>query len=238
MGYIPGLDGIRAIAVMGVLLYHADLDFIPGGFLGVDVFFVLSGFLITSLLLEQYQRSGRINFKVFYLGFRLLFRAATGTVIRNGNFAAFGGWLLQEVIHHPHFDQCYSSSFISLPLPVAGVPLARGKRYAGRSRMGYMGLFTHGVRMLMPFSERIATRGIVASGALTGAGLAWLAAAAWLGASIALPAFVVLYATLCLGISLVLFATFSQSKARSLRGLTPIGTAPRPVHEPPSAAGR
>ena len=68
MGYIPGLDGIRAIAVMGVLLYHADLDFIPGGFLGVDVFFVLSGFLITSLLLEQYQRSGRINFKVFYLG--------------------------------------------------------------------------------------------------------------------------------------------------------------------------
>ena len=65
MGYIPGLDGIRAIAVLGVLLYHADLDFIPGGFLGVDVFFVLSGFLITSLLLEQYQRSGRINFKVF-----------------------------------------------------------------------------------------------------------------------------------------------------------------------------
>ncbi|MDP2013004.1 MAG: acyltransferase, partial [Actinomycetota bacterium] len=68
MGYIPGLDGIRAIAVMGVLLYHADLEFIPGGFLGVDVFFVLSGFLITSLLLEQYQRSGSINFKVFYLG--------------------------------------------------------------------------------------------------------------------------------------------------------------------------
>ncbi len=76
MGYIPGLDGIRAIAVLGVLLYHADLDFIPGGFLGVDVFFVLSGFLITSLLLEQYQRSGRINFKVFYLGrIRRLFPA-------------------------------------------------------------------------------------------------------------------------------------------------------------------
>jgi len=76
MGYLPGLDGIRAIAVLGVLLYHVDLGFLPGGFLGVDVFFVLSGFLITSLLLEQFQRTGRINFKGFYLGrIRRLFPA-------------------------------------------------------------------------------------------------------------------------------------------------------------------
>jgi peptidoglycan/LPS O-acetylase OafA/YrhL len=68
MGYLPGLDGIRALAVIGVLLYHADLDWIPGGFLGVDVFFVLSGFLITSLILEEFDRSGRIDFAKFYLG--------------------------------------------------------------------------------------------------------------------------------------------------------------------------
>ncbi len=68
MGYLPGLDGIRALAVLGVLLYHADLTWITGGFLGVDVFFVLSGFLITSLLLEEFDRSGRINFGRFYLG--------------------------------------------------------------------------------------------------------------------------------------------------------------------------
>jgi peptidoglycan/LPS O-acetylase OafA/YrhL len=68
MGYLPGLDGIRALAVIGVLLYHADLTWISGGFLGVDVFFVLSGFLITSLLLEEYDRSGRIRFGRFYLG--------------------------------------------------------------------------------------------------------------------------------------------------------------------------
>jgi peptidoglycan/LPS O-acetylase OafA/YrhL len=68
MGYLPGLDGVRALAVLGVLLYHADLTWISGGFLGVDVFFVLSGFLITSLLLEEYDRSGRINFGRFYLG--------------------------------------------------------------------------------------------------------------------------------------------------------------------------
>lgn len=68
MGYLPGLDGLRALAVMGVLLYHADLPFMPGGFLGVDVFFVLSGFLITSLILEEFDRSGRVDFKAFYLG--------------------------------------------------------------------------------------------------------------------------------------------------------------------------
>lgn len=68
MGYLPGLDGVRALAVLGVLLYHADLTWISGGFLGVDVFFVLSGFLITSLLLEEFDRSGRINFARFYLG--------------------------------------------------------------------------------------------------------------------------------------------------------------------------
>jgi peptidoglycan/LPS O-acetylase OafA/YrhL len=68
MGYLPGLDGVRALAVIGVLLYHADLTWITGGFLGVDVFFVLSGFLITSLLLEEYDRAGRIDFRRFYLG--------------------------------------------------------------------------------------------------------------------------------------------------------------------------
>ncbi len=68
MGYLPGLDGIRALAVIGVLLYHADLTWISGGYLGVDVFFVLSGFLITSLILEEFDRSGRIDFATFYLG--------------------------------------------------------------------------------------------------------------------------------------------------------------------------
>ena len=68
MGYIPGLDGIRAIAVLGVLLYHGDVSFVQGGFLGVDVFFVLSGFLITTLIAEEFTRTGRINFGKFYLG--------------------------------------------------------------------------------------------------------------------------------------------------------------------------
>ena len=52
MPRLPGLDGLRALAVAGVVLYHLDLPWMPGGFLGVDVFFVLSGFLITTLVVE------------------------------------------------------------------------------------------------------------------------------------------------------------------------------------------
>ncbi len=65
--YVPGLDGLRAIAVILVLLYHADLGCLPGGFLGVEVFFVLSGYLITSLLLAEWDEWGRIDIPGFWL---------------------------------------------------------------------------------------------------------------------------------------------------------------------------
>jgi hypothetical protein len=66
--YLPGLDGMRALAVFAVLLYHAQLPWIPGGFLGVEVFFVISGYLITALLLAEWRQLGRINLKAFWLG--------------------------------------------------------------------------------------------------------------------------------------------------------------------------
>src|SRR5918995_4763128 len=56
-----------AIAVIAVLLYHADLAWIPGGFLGVEVFFVISGYLITALLLAEWRQRGRIDLKTFWL---------------------------------------------------------------------------------------------------------------------------------------------------------------------------
>jgi peptidoglycan/LPS O-acetylase OafA/YrhL len=65
--YSPGLDGLRAFAVIAVLLYHADLTWIPGGFLGVEVFFVISGYLITALLLTEWRQRGRIDLKTFWL---------------------------------------------------------------------------------------------------------------------------------------------------------------------------
>jgi peptidoglycan/LPS O-acetylase OafA/YrhL len=67
MGYQPSLDGIRAIAVAAVLLFHADFRWIPGGFLGVDVFFVVSGYLITSLLLEERRGAMTNDLKHFWL---------------------------------------------------------------------------------------------------------------------------------------------------------------------------
>jgi peptidoglycan/LPS O-acetylase OafA/YrhL len=67
MKYVPALDGVRAIAVAAVLLYHGGVTWFPGGFLGVDVFFVLSGYLITSLLLAQLRDSGHIQLGRFWL---------------------------------------------------------------------------------------------------------------------------------------------------------------------------
>ena len=65
--YLPGVDGLRALAVLAVLLYHAELPWIQGGFLGVDVFFVISGYLITSLLLAEWSQRGRIDLPAFWL---------------------------------------------------------------------------------------------------------------------------------------------------------------------------
>ena len=65
--HMPGLDGVRAIAVVAVLVFHLDPTWLPGGFLGVDVFFTLSGFLITSLLLAELDATGGLRFGRFYL---------------------------------------------------------------------------------------------------------------------------------------------------------------------------
>ena len=66
--YLPGLDGLRALAVVAVLLFHAGLPWFPGGFVGVEVFFVISGYLITSLLLAEWRQRGRVDLRAFWLG--------------------------------------------------------------------------------------------------------------------------------------------------------------------------
>lgn len=65
MKYRPEIDGIRAIAVLAVIFYHIESSWLPGGFLGVDVFFVLSGFLITSILSDQFEQG--ISLKSFWI---------------------------------------------------------------------------------------------------------------------------------------------------------------------------
>ena len=65
--YIPAIDGLRAVAVIAVMLYHLGFKWIPGGFLGVDLFFVISGYVITRLLLDSIQRSGGLDLRAFYV---------------------------------------------------------------------------------------------------------------------------------------------------------------------------
>src|ERR1700724_3528586 len=63
---LAGLDGLRGLAVLSVMTFHFGASWLPGGFFGVDIFYVLSGFLITSLLLQESTRTGRIRLKHFW----------------------------------------------------------------------------------------------------------------------------------------------------------------------------
>jgi peptidoglycan/LPS O-acetylase OafA/YrhL len=65
--YLPGIDALRALAVLAVFFYHAHVAWMPGGFLGVDVFFGISGYLITTLLLREFRRGGAVHLGRFWL---------------------------------------------------------------------------------------------------------------------------------------------------------------------------
>ena len=65
--YLPGLDGMRALAVVAVMIYHANSSWLPGGFLGVEMFFVISGYLITLLLIAERERDYGISLTDFWI---------------------------------------------------------------------------------------------------------------------------------------------------------------------------
>ena len=65
--YMPGLDGVRALAVLAVTAYHEQFGWAPGGLLGVGIFFTLSGYLITDLLVGQWSADGRVQLRDFWL---------------------------------------------------------------------------------------------------------------------------------------------------------------------------
>ena len=111
--YRPHIDGIRAIAVVSVLLFHLEYHFIPGGFVGVDVFFVISGYLITRLIYQDTQR-GEFSFRRFYMRrIRRLAPALIATLVATfavavifltpQHFQRFSGALLSSVFSVSNF---------------------------------------------------------------------------------------------------------------------------------------
>lgn len=109
-GYIAGLDGLRAVAVVLVFLFHAKVPGFGAGFFGVDVFFVLSGFLITSLLLEEVAATGAINFTRFIR--RRLVRLVPALVVMVLTFALLAPFF-PDVVEAPYIQSILALSYLS-----------------------------------------------------------------------------------------------------------------------------
>jgi len=174
------------------------------------------------------RRRTSVAFKIFYFFFRLFFRLLTGTSVRTGNFAAYKGWLAKHMLTHPYFDLCYSSTLLTLDLDLEFIPCERGERYAGQSRMGFSKLFMHGLRMLMPFMDRIAIRALLLfsitlatslAGGVVVVTIKLLTDAAVPGWATNAVVGMLILSFLALANSVTLFAVFSQSRAISLANL-------------------
>jgi len=193
------------------------------------------------------KRRESLGFKVLYRLFRLLFRSLTGATVRSGNFAALPGSIARRALLHPTFDLSYSSAILALDLPTAYVPCERGERYEGRSKMTYGKLAMHGLRMLMPFTDRIAIRALgtfVFFGVL-GAALAAIVICLKLFTSSTIPGWTSYIALGALIVSLValgnfvsLFVLFSQTRAVSLANIEEIDAGEDPFAAPREAASR
>ena len=111
-----GLDGLRALAVLGVVVYHLFPGFLPGGFIGVDVFFVISGFLITSLLVRERTSNGRIDLRRFWIrrGRRLV-PALVAVTLACATAAAFvGGSVLTGIGRQLLGAATFSSNWLDI----------------------------------------------------------------------------------------------------------------------------
>tara|TARA_B100000700_G_scaffold331631_1_gene466292 strand:- start:701 stop:2737 length:2037 start_codon:yes stop_codon:yes gene_type:complete len=93
---MPGLDGLRALAVVAVIAYHSEIESVPGGFLGVEIFFVISGYLITALLLEEFNLNRGINLRQFWV--RRARRLLPALFLYIGGSVAFAYSMADDVV--------------------------------------------------------------------------------------------------------------------------------------------
>ncbi len=113
------------------------------------------------VLAKRTRRKETLVFKAFYALYKRVFRFLTGTVIQTGNYALYHSSVGARILLHPYFDLSYASTLFALGSRLVFVPCPRGSRYKGQSRMNFSRLAIHGVRMLMPFMDRIAIRGVL-----------------------------------------------------------------------------
>jgi len=117
---------------------------------------------------ERRRRHGTLMFRICVIVFQLAYQLLTGVRIRHGNFVAFRGKFVKQILCNQCFEWCYSSSIASVATDHQSVLLDRGRRYAGESKMSFVRLMGHGVAMAMPFYRQLAVRStIFATTALT-----------------------------------------------------------------------
>lgn len=112
--YMPHIDGLRSIAVMSVVLYHLNIPYFGGGYVGVDVFFVISGFLISRLILSEIQSTGTFQFSRFYV--RRLRRLGPALLV-----TLFGTTIGAFFLLTPEYFQSYGGSLASAVLSVSNI---------------------------------------------------------------------------------------------------------------------
>src|SRR6266508_783462 len=145
IAYQPALDGLRAMAILTIMLYHGEVSWPRGGYLSVDLFFVLSGYLITTLLLAEWEARATIDLKRFWSGRARRLAPATGLARMRGDALAtllyVANWRF-AFTHLSYFEQFGDSSplthmwtlgieeqyYLLWPLLlIAGLRLARGR---------------------------------------------------------------------------------------------------------------
>jgi peptidoglycan/LPS O-acetylase OafA/YrhL len=178
----PGLDGVRALAVLAVLAFHEGLPWIRGGFLGVDVFFVLSGYLITDLLVARYRKNGGIGLSRFYqrrarrllpaLALMLITVTAAVSVLEPGQRATLRPALLGAITYTSNWWQALAhQSYFSL----YGPPPALQHLWSLAVEEQFYLIWPLLLAVILTLAHRQVTRALIAWGAAAASAVAMLA---------------------------------------------------------------